>query len=312
MPQPLDLSRSGHAGEAGPPVQFRANPGGYPFLGKSEGVGGQQDLFTTVSKTARLYRREAPTRPITLDTLALPGMKKTVPVASPAEHHLPATPYGDAIRQALLTHFAASVVLVDRKGQVLQFHGQTVRYLNMPTGEPSLNLLDMAKEGLSLPLCSALYQAVNDRAAVVMDRVQFAQGDSALFVRVTVVPTVRRGDADPLLAVIFKDVPPPGAHEAEPIRGGELDLVKNLENELRATQQDLKATVEEVRASNEELRIANEEVTSSNEELQSTNEELETSKEELQSVNEELITVNRQLQDKVERLNKTNRDCPIS
>ena len=47
---------------------------------------------------------------------------------------------------------------------------------------------------------------------------------------------------------------------------------------------------------------------STNEELQSTNEELETSKEELQSVNEELTTVNSQLQDKVEKLNKANRD----
>jgi two-component system, chemotaxis family, CheB/CheR fusion protein len=97
-----------------------------------------------------------------------------------------------------------------------------------------------------------------------------------------------RGDAEPLLAVIFEDIPRPAAAESEPVRDGENALFVQLENELRATQQDLQSVIEEQQASHEELRIANEEVIS-------TNEELETSKEELQSVNEELTTVNSQL-----------------
>lgn len=84
--------------------------------------------------------------------------------------------------------------------------------------------------------------------------------------------------------------------------------MKQLEDELRGTQQELQASIEELQASNEELRGANEEVVSTNEELQSTIEELETSKEELQSINEELSTVNRQLQDKVEKLDTANND----
>ena len=84
--------------------------------------------------------------------------------------------------------------------------------------------------------------------------------------------------------------------------------MKQLEDELRATQQDLQSTIDDLQASNEELRVANEEVISTNEELQSTNEELETSKEELQSVNEELTTVNSQLQEKVEQLDTANSD----
>ena len=209
-----------------PLFNFALKPGGYLFLGKSEGVGGQHELFDTVSKKARLYRRLTPARPITLDSPILPGRKKAMPAGSPAEHKPSAASYGDSIRQALLNHFAASVVLVDRKGQVLQFHGQTGKYLNMPTGEPNLNLLDIAKEGLSLKLRSALHQAASEGKTVVMDNVRIAQNDGASFARVTVAPIAQRGDAEPLLAVIFEDVPRPVAVESEPVREARMNACK--------------------------------------------------------------------------------------
>ena len=118
-----------------------------------------------------------------------------------------AASYADAIRQALLDHFAASVVLVDRKGHVLQFHGQTGKYLNMPTGEPSLNLLDMAKEGLSLQLRSALHQAIEGGKTVVLDGSGLARRRRLRASVSPSAPVAQRGEAEPLLAVIFEDVP---------------------------------------------------------------------------------------------------------
>ena len=67
-----------------PLFNFALNPGGYLFLGKSEGIGGQTDLFSLVSKKARLYRRLAPARPIVLDTPILPGRKSVFPIGPPA------------------------------------------------------------------------------------------------------------------------------------------------------------------------------------------------------------------------------------
>src|SRR5262249_52932230 len=85
-------------------------------------------------------------------------------------------------------------------------------------------------------------------------------------------------------------------------------VVRQLEDELKASREDLQSTSEEFESANEELKASNEEVMSMNEELQSANEELESSKEELQSLNEELNTVNSQLQDKVDELDRTNAD----
>ena len=291
-----------------PLFNFALNPGGYLFLGKSEGISGRSDLFDLVSNKARLYRRLTPVRPIVLDSPILPGRKRALPAVVPPVKP-PVAALGDAIRQALLKHFSASAVLVDRKGQILQFHGQTGKYLNMPAAEPRLNLLEIAKESLSLKLRSAMRQALQDGKTVVLDSVPVAQDENGPFVRVTVVPVSYRSETEPLLAVIFEDVPRPataGAKLAQPARSE--TAVKQLEDELKASQQDHQSTIDELQSSNEELRVANEEVISSNEELQSTNEELQTSKEELQSVNEELTTVNSQLQEKVQQLDTSRTD----
>jgi two-component system CheB/CheR fusion protein len=291
-----------------PLFNFALNPDGYLFMGKSEGVGGQTEFFAAVSKTARLYRRLPPARPVALESPILPGRKRAMSAAGPAAGRPPATAFGEVIRQALLQHFAASVVLVNRQGRVLQFHGQTGKYLNLPTAEPALNLFDLAKEGLSARIRTATHTAVDRGEPVVLDGIPITREEGAPCVRVTIAPVTQRGDAEPLLAVIFEDVPRAVAAGVELAQGEGDAIVKRLEEELRETRVDLEGTIEDLRVSNEELQAANEEVMSTNEELQSTNEELETSKEELQSVNEELSTVNSELQEKVERLDAANSD----
>ena len=293
-----------------PLFNFALNPGGYLFLGKSEGVGSQNDLFDVVSKNARLFRRLSSGRHIILDSPILPGKKRVPPYAAPMTVIKPqAAAFADTIRKALLRHFAASVVLIDRKGQILQFHGQTGKYLNMPVSEPTLNLLDIAKEGLSSKLRSALHKAVQDNNTVMLDSVSVTPDEGSPVVRVTIVPASQRSGTELFLAVIFEDIPRPAAVPTERLQCPESETtVKQLEDELRDARQELQATIEELQSSNEELRAANEEVVSTNEELQSTVEELETSREELQSVNEELTVVNNQLQDKVERLDAANSD----
>jgi two-component system CheB/CheR fusion protein len=292
-----------------PLFNFALNPGGYLFLGKSEGISGQNDLFEIVSKKARIFRQLVPARPIVLDIPILPGRKMVMTPPAHAAIKPQASALADTIRQALLNHFAAAVVLVDRKGQILRFHGQTARYLNMPAAEPNLNLLEIAKEGLSAKLRLAMHNAVHDGGACTLDSVRVTRDKDGPFVRITVAPASQPGGAEPLLAVIFEDVDRPLSPVSEKIRGDECEtVVRQLEDELTAAQQELQATIEELQAANEELRVSNEEVVSTNEELQSTVEELETSKEELQSVNEELTTVNTELQDKIQRLDEANSD----
>ena len=199
-------------------------------------------------------------------------------------------------------------MLVNRHGHILQFHGQTGKYLNMPTAEPTLNLFDIAKEGLSARIRTAVHTAIDSGKTVVLDGIPITREDGAPCVRVTIAPSVQQGDPEPLLAVIFEDVSPSGGGRRR--TGAWAKATRSCGSSK--TSCGRRGWISRARSRNSRLQrgaaVANEEVMSTNEELQSTNEELETSKEELQSVNEELITVNSQLQEKVERLDAANSD----
>ena len=200
---------------------------------------------------------------------------------------------------------APVAVLVDRKGKILQFHGQTDRFLKLPAPGPDFNVFELARERLSSQLRLAIRKAVQDGKAVVLNSVPFLGESGPAFARVTTLPVAQKTHAEGLLVVFFEDASPPPAGGAEVIQSPENEtIIKRLEEELNATRQDLQATIQELQSSNEELRAANEEVTSTNEELESTNEELVSSSEELQSTNEELTATVSQLQEKVELLDK--------
>ena len=50
-------------------------------------------------------------------------------------------------QKVLLERFAPPSVMVDSKGNILYFYGDTGRYLKPPQGQPVLSLTEMAREG---------------------------------------------------------------------------------------------------------------------------------------------------------------------
>ncbi len=216
---------------------------------------------------------------------------------------------GDIARRLLLERFAPAAVLVNQRGHVVYYHGDTEICLAQPAGEPTQDLLAIARKGLGGKLRAALRKAVDEDAEVHVEGIRIVGHDRMRQIAVTVTPV--DGRFERLFLVTFQERPESGAELPSPgIEVGLADeaVVRQLEFELHATREDLQSTIEEMETANEELKASNEEVMSMNEELQSANEELETSKEELQSLNEELSAVNSQLQDKVEELEASNND----
>jgi two-component system CheB/CheR fusion protein len=293
---------------------FALNEGGFLFLGPSETIGRQVDLFEPLSKKWRIYRRIGPTRPERVD----------FPIVATTEargtRHRPAEPAGvqpinfaELTQRLLLEQFAPAAVLINRKYEILYYLGPCAQYLEFPTGQPTHDLSQMARDGLRPKLRGAVHRAIRDNENVVLTDVEVKRNSGYYPVRVTIRPVRVPKAAEGLLLITFAEEVPSaqpsssaGAkRRAEP---GDEATLRQLEYELKATREDLQSTIEEMESSNEELKASNEEVMSMNEELQSANEELETSKEELQSLNEEMSTVVSQLQEKVEELEKTNND----
>ncbi|HEY7311451.1 MAG TPA: chemotaxis protein CheB [Gemmataceae bacterium] len=291
-------------------LHFALNEGGHLFLGPSETIGRQIDLFEPVSKKWRFFRRIGVSRPERVE------FPITAREERPGRVRQPGEPGGERpvnvaelTQRLVLAELGPAAVLVNRKYEILYYLGPTGRYLDQPTGEPTKNLLMLAREGLRTKLRAAVHKALRDNEPAVLTDIQVKRngGDyHPVTVRIKPVPAPR--SAEGLLLITFHDQPDTGPAPPLLPPTTEESIARQLENELRITKEDLQTTIEEVESANEELKASNEEVMSMNEEMQSANEELETSKEELQSLNEELNTVNNQLQEKVQELETTNND----
>jgi two-component system CheB/CheR fusion protein len=310
-----------------PLFHYALNPGGVLFLGTSETVGEFADLFSTLDRKAKLYQRKEDG-----SAARRPALGAYLPPISEAEADSPSSTKAPGERKlrlrelterALLQQYAPVGALVNQRGDILYLHGRTGLYLEPAPGEPGVNILKMAREGLRRDLTTALHKAVATGEPVRHPGLRVKTNGDFTSVDLTVRPVTAVPDAatdSALFLVIFEESlpaaqqPPEKAMAVDAVQGVDPSAVDvdariaALKQELRAKEEYLQTTNEELETSNEELKSSNEEMQSVNEELQSTNEELETSKEELQSVNEELATVNAELQQKVVDLSRANND----
>jgi len=300
-----------------PLFHYALNSNGILFLGSSETVGGFGELFIPVDKKHRIYTKKIVAIPVSFDFVprfeegaegkALPdGLNQREDLHKVAD-------------QILLDRYAPASVMVNEKLDIVQFIGQTGRFLEPAPGQPSLNLLKMVKPGLHADLRVAFQKAKRD-GSVRKDGILVEHDGGLKKVNFEIISVKNLPGKERYTLVAFEEgrpeaAAPKGKRKETPgkrfdkskVSGAETEN-ERLKEELDATREYLQSIIEEQRTTNEELRSANEEIQSSNEELQSINEELETAKEELQSTNEELTTVNEELQNRNDELSGLNND----
>jgi two-component system CheB/CheR fusion protein len=301
-----------------PAFHYALKPGGVLFLSPSESIGNHVELFSPLNRKWKFYQTTpsvASTRTVMASGLSWTrdsNMKGTDEVITKIKE----TDFAELTKRMLLQSYAPASVVTNMKGDILFVHGDTGKYLRPAPGQATLNVVEMAREGLQLELRAAIHSAAEKNTPTLNREVSFGSHGEFYSVSFSVRSLSYPDSGQGLLLVSFQDVPSPKSASAAkgqpasvmPARGkrtvgtDDFRRVEELERELAYTKENLHATIEEQQASNEELKSTNEEMQSTNEELQSTNEELETSKEELQSLNEELVTVNAELQDKIEQL----------
>ena len=290
---------------------YALKPSGVLVLGHAESIGYHSDLFALMSKKHKVYRKKAATTTAPhMDVFRSPW--KPEAAVSPAQRGANETKLvlNDATR-IMMERFAPPSVLLDQQFEVVQFNGQTGLYLEPSPGEPTFDVLKLAREGLTHGLRTALQAARKTRKITKQQGLRIRHGSASQAIDIEVIPVIRQGH--PYYLVLFHTPAPAGSAKSRKSAAREKKApprsrVTRLEEELAATREYLQSTIQEIEAANEELQSANEEILSSNEELQSTNEELDTAKEELQSTNEELNTVNDELHARNEELTRVNAD----
>ena len=285
---------------------------GVLFLGPSETLGALDERFEVIDRKAKLFRQKAPpTRPPRLPLMTVPpaegfptGLDAALPVA-------PEQSLGRATDRILLEYYAPACAVIDARFDVVLFRGRTGRFLEAPSGAPDVNILRMARPGLTRKLRTAVLDAARRQQPVLTRDVRVRTDGAVQRINLTVRPLNGPGlPAGQFLIVVFDEGggerPGPEAARAAAAGDAESSLVQQLEEELREAREVTQSRVEELETANEELKSANEELLSMNEEQRSTNEELETVREELQSVNEELQSVNAELHEKVAQVTRAN------
>ena len=287
---------------------FALREGGVLMLGSSETVGSLDDRFEPIAKKQRIYRQIGHSRPGDINFPIGPGGGGRTLWPGRAR---PAAAQGisahDLTQRLLLETYAPASVLINRKHECLYYSGPADRYLRVAAGEPSRDLLAMAREGLRNKLRAAIQQASRERTPTIATGAQAGDGGNGVAVRIEVHPVQSAGEE--LMLVSFFDEPglePRSGRSIEP--PDELSRTAELERELDATRKELQSAIHELEIANEEQKAINQEAMSANEEFQSTNEELMTSREELQSLNEELTALNGQLHETLERQRSTSND----
>ncbi|OIR17562.1 chemotaxis protein methyltransferase cher2 [mine drainage metagenome] len=296
-----------------PVFHYALKPDGVLLLSPSESIGNHAELFMSLSRKWKIYR--AVHSGVSARKLLANGASwgSTSSIKSP-DTLIPKprdTNFIELSRRMLLQFFAPASVVTDIQGNILYVHGDTGKYLRPAPGKATLNVIEMAREGLQLELLSAIHAASKDGAAVLNKQVSIKANGSLSTITFSLRKLAGTEASEDLLLLSFQDVETvhPKPRRTRKITESTSQLrIDVLEQELAHTKETLLATIEEQQVSNEELLSSNEEMQSTNEELQSTNEELETSKEELQSVNEELITVNNELQSNIEQLSSMQND----
>jgi two-component system, chemotaxis family, CheB/CheR fusion protein len=290
-----------------PTFHYALNPGGILFLGASESVGPVSDLFDCVDARWKIYHR----REVSVEMPKLPYNSRKAemtifPEPENGKNALKLSQTARLIEQHLINRFAPISIVIDQSGTIIYIHGRTGAYLEPEQHLPHNNILEMAREGLRLPLSAALHQlqAKEDDVAcrnlsvktngeyssidLCVSRIKEPESLRGLLL-VTILPASETHSAQPSGE--------PGHNMSELSPGSALEL----ERELHYLKENHQITMEELQSTNEELQ-------SSNEELQSTNEELQSSKEEMESLNEEMSTVNGELSGKVVELGQARDD----
>ena len=268
---------------------FALRPAAYLFLGKSESIVHQENMFSPVSKEARIFKRVAvkdQSIPIPLYSTQDSGAKAPAVIAerSPRKQE-------NRLQKALSEIYAPPSVLINKNLDVIEVHGDMQNYLHFPTGKLELNLAQLLRREWRTEVQTLVHHAELKHTSAV-GRIRPVKHRSGQSVQIEVHPVSSRDDQKLfLISFILLSTQADTTQELDQ----PLSTSSELEDELIATREHLQTVIEELETSNEELQALNEEMQAANEELQSSNEELEASNEELQSTNEELTTVNEEL-----------------
>ena len=206
---------------------FALKPDRFLFLGSSESIGHQADLFKPLFKRARVYTRLGSTRRVALRSLRAPDpmtkWRSPVHESVPPEEQLLT-----GLRGILLERYVAASILVDQQFDILYMFGPTQEYVKQPTGALTSNVLGWLPDGSRPKLRVALQSALRKRQPVTARRIRIGRGKMNRLVSCQIEPLDGLEPQSAMLLLVFRDEES-AETVALPRSEGDDSLVRQLE-----------------------------------------------------------------------------------
>jgi two-component system CheB/CheR fusion protein len=173
-------------------------------------VGGFADLFELVDAKQRIYAKRAVSERLAtrMEPFATAvGSREMRPPASirrSSENVL-----GEVRKQAdalVLSEFAPGGVVVNSRMDILQFRGRTEPFLMHGPGAASLNLLQMARQGLAMELRPLIARAAKQNRTASREGVQMRENGRVLSLNVRVLPFQVPPSEERFFLVLFEEL----------------------------------------------------------------------------------------------------------
>ena len=116
---------------------------------------------------------------------------------------------GELTEKILLESYVPSSVIINEKGDILYIHGKTGKYLEPSPGKASLNIMEMARDGLKFELNAGIRRAITQKKEIVFKDLNVKTNGTFQIVNLVVKPIVRPETMQGLMMVIFEDVTNP-------------------------------------------------------------------------------------------------------
>ena len=169
-------------------LHYALKPAGFLVLGPSESIGTLSESFHQVAKTHKIYcLRQAARAP----ALPLSEGRRTESRVNLREKTAEAGTGLEVQREAdrlALAEYAPPGVIIDNKMNIVQVRGRTAPYLELSPGEPTQNLLKLAREGLIAGLGKAIRTARQRNAAAQEGGFRIEDGGELKDVTIKVIP----------------------------------------------------------------------------------------------------------------------------
>jgi len=305
---------------------YSMKPGAYLMLGNVETPGTLTNQFIEIDKKWKIYQCRWEKVPSSFTSrFDFKGVFNRNERSAELNYGKNTMKLKEITEKILLNDYTPASVVINEDNEIVFNHGKIGRYFEPSSGQASLNVIQMAREGLKMQLTMALKEFresnknnknnisnISNKSDKIIENIEINSDSGAE--RINII--IRNFDAklEGYIMILFEqqliinDIVYCEAARVSENAFSKDEYIKDLEDDIKNMRHYLKELTDELNSSTEQLKLTNEELLSSNEELQSSNEELETSKEELQSINQELTSVNGELSGKNDELMKTHDD----